>query len=122
MGPWMDGCVPDSSRYVPGRKALHVSAVVTPAATSVPNDCTRGPCGGGTKDPGAPATGQVTVRSEWEGLATHVAPPVFVQETPSPPPTWPKIVNEVGTVLAPVPVGKERLFVRLMVRLVPVDT
>ena len=43
----MDGCVPDSSRYVPGRSADHVSAVVAPAATSVPNDCTRGPCTGG---------------------------------------------------------------------------
>jgi hypothetical protein len=59
--PWMDGCVPDSSRYVPGRGAVQVRAVVAPAATSVENDCTRGPCVGGEKAGPLPTTGHVAV-------------------------------------------------------------
>jgi hypothetical protein len=60
----MEGCVPDSSRYVPGRRFDHVSApqpatgpvlgvvqvaavVAATADTSAPNDCTRGPWTGG---------------------------------------------------------------------------
>src|SRR5437016_6804234 len=66
MGPWIEGCVPDSIRYVPGRRAVQVNAVVAPNATSVENDYTRGPCAGGvptpvTGAPGAsPAMGQVS--------------------------------------------------------------
>src|ERR1700741_2419693 len=124
----MDGCVPDSIRYVPGRRLLHVSgqgfvahcpaAGVTP--TSVANDCTRGPCGGGAK-PGAPPTvAQVTVsvtRPLWLGLSVVV----LCVTSPRPPPTCPTIVSDVGTVFAvAAPVGKnERLLVRLIVRLVP---
>src|SRR5581483_2163280 len=113
MGPCIDGCVPDSRRYVPGRSALHVSGVVAPAATSVANDCTRGPCGGGTNDPGAPAVGQVTVRFEWDGLGT-------LDGFPRPPPTCPTIVSEVGIALVPVPAAKDRLLVRLIVSVAPV--
>src|SRR5207253_10873777 len=59
MGPWIEGCVPDSIRYVPGLSAgggmaqvrPQHSGVVAPAATSVENDCTRGPCGGGVPTP-----------------------------------------------------------------------
>src|ERR1035438_3739424 len=48
IGPWMDGCVPDSIRYVPGRRLVQAgNRVVAPAATSVENDCTRFPCTGG---------------------------------------------------------------------------
>src|SRR5271166_6506385 len=114
MGPWMDGCVPDSSRYVPGLRAAQVSAVVAPAATSVANDCTRGPCGGGVfVTPAAPI--HVLDWIAWGGLGTAVA------EFPSPPPTCPTIMIEVGTVF---PFANDRLFVRLIVRppLAPVGT
>src|SRR6266481_8546545 len=60
MGPWMDGCVPDSIKYVPGRGAVQVNATVAPGATSVANDCTRACCEGGTK-PGPPAIGHETL-------------------------------------------------------------
>ena len=80
MGPWIDGCVPDSIRYVPGRRAVQVTAVVAPAATSVENDCTRGPCGGGVPTPvigapgGSPAMGHVSgCALVWSGLAVDVA-------------------------------------------------
>ena len=55
IGPWIEGCVPDSIRYVPGfnpgcvavqlpkHNGVVVVAVLAVAATSVPNDCTRGP-------------------------------------------------------------------------------
>jgi hypothetical protein len=46
----------------------------------------------------------------WVGLATYVA------AVPRPPPIWPTIMMEVGTVLVPAPVLNERLLVRLMVR------
>src|SRR5437762_6295998 len=78
MGPWMDGCVPDSIRYVPGFSAgppapqtpQHKDFGV-PTTTSVENDCTRVPWIGGVPSvesgvvpsgtPGAsPAIGQVT--------------------------------------------------------------
>src|ERR1700730_8911794 len=84
IGPWMDGCVPDSIRYVPGRGALQVSGVVAPTATSVENDCTRGPCSGGvpTEVPGA-AIGHVTCWAlEWSGLAVVV----LCVRSPRPPP------------------------------------
>ena len=79
----MDGCVPDSIRYVPGRRLVQVSDVVAPAATSVENDWTRGPWTGGV--PGVvevPAIGHVTLvwAPEWSGLGVEVAP------VPSPPP------------------------------------
>ena len=82
MGPWMDGCVPDSSRYVPARGAVHVSAVVAPAPTSVENDCTRFPCAGGVfvGPVGPTAMGHVVSWVPWGGLATVVA------VVPRPPP------------------------------------
>src|SRR5256885_8731960 len=80
MGPWIDGCVPDSIRYVPGRGAVQVSVAVPPAATSVENDCTRGPCAGGVPAPviGAPggsaAMGHVSgCAFVWSGLGVDVA-------------------------------------------------
>src|SRR5437879_4819232 len=116
----MDGCVPDSIRYVPGRRAAQVSAVVPPAATSVENDCTRGPCGGGVPTPvrgapgASPAMGHVSGWAMvWSGLAVEVA------VVPRPPPNWPTITSEVGTAL---PFKNERLFVRLIVRACPVGT
>jgi len=120
MGPWMDGCVPDSSRYVPGLGSGQFSVVVVLAATSVANDCTRGPCGGGVNEPGAPAIGHETLleeRAEWSGLVVHVEPVVEVPlqldvTLPRPPPTWPTIMIEVGTEF---PFAKVRLFVRLIV-------
>src|SRR5580693_5103805 len=124
MGTWMDGCVPDSSRYVPGRSADHVSAVGEPTTTSVPNDCTRGPCTGGVPGVGAGfiTMGQVTLACacEWSGLGVVVR----WAKTPRPPPTCPTIISDVGTVFAVVaPVGvKERLFVRLIVSACPVGT
>src|SRR6266403_1227874 len=54
IGPWIDGCVPDSIRYVPGLRGSvadpKVRAVVAPAATCVENDCTRFPCAGGVNE------------------------------------------------------------------------
>src|SRR6267378_6127751 len=128
----MDGCVPDSIRYVPGRRASQVSAVVAPAATSVENDCTRGPCAGGVPAPvsgapgASPAMGQVTgCALVWSGLGVQVAPLVAVAAmlqlaltAPRPPPNWPTITSEVGTLFAP----NERLLVRLIVRACPVGT
>src|SRR6266566_6701827 len=118
MGPWMDGCVPDSIRYVPGRRGVvkvpKVSAVVVPAATSVEKDCTRVPCVGGVFAGPGLATGHVTCWAlEWSGLAVEVA------VVPRPPPNWPTITSEVGTEL---PFKNERLFVRLIVRASPVGT
>ena len=82
IGPWIDGCVPDSIRYVPGRGAVQVSdTAVAPAGTSVEKDCTRGPWVGGvpaplSPPPGAsPAIGQVSgCALVWSGLGVHVAP------------------------------------------------
>src|ERR1035441_8614023 len=82
-------------------------------ATSVPNDCTRGPWGGGTKTAPVFTVGHVTPRFSWVGLATYCAP------VPNPPPTWPTITSEVGTVLPPANV---RLLVRLTVRFWPKGT
>ena len=48
----------------------------------------------------------------WLGLAVVVRG----SQSPRPPPIWPTIMSEVGTVLVPVPAAKERLLVRLMVR------
>ena len=66
------------SRYVPGLQALVQVGVdlIAPAATSVANDCTRGPCGGGEAAacsdvrgrPGDRALGAV-----WLGLGVVVA-------------------------------------------------
>jgi hypothetical protein len=56
----------------------------------------------------------------WLGLG------VVVRTVPRPPPTCPTITIDVGIVFAVLPVGvvgvNESLLVRLMVRLVPVDT
>jgi hypothetical protein len=46
----------------------------------------------------------------------------LVAVVPRPPPNWPTITSEVGTVFVPVPAGKDRLFVRLIVRAWPVAT
>src|SRR5437588_1123511 len=110
----MDGCVPDSIRYVPGRGAAQSSAAVAPAATSVENDCTRGPCRGDVPSAVGSAMGHVVCWAlVWSGLAVEVA------VVPRPPPNWPTITSEVGTAL---PFKNERLFVRLIVRACPVGT
>src|SRR6516162_561386 len=108
MGTWIDGCVPDSRRYVPGRRLAHVrvpqpaagaravgtlqvgAAVAATAATSPATDRTRGSCGGGAAAP-APAIGHVVAACalEWSGLAVEVA------VVPSPAPTCPTIMREV---------------------------
>ena len=81
MGPWMDGCVPDSIRYVPGRRAVQVSDVVAPAKISVENDCTRGPCTGGTPVGVGSAMGHVIGWAPlWSG------PGIEVAVVPRPPP------------------------------------
>jgi len=96
---------------LPGRRFAQAgSKVVAPAATSVENDCTRGPCGGGIFVGPVFAVGHVTDWGLWIGLA------VVVLEVPRPPPICPTIIIEVGTVLVPVPAANERLFVRLIVR------
>jgi hypothetical protein len=46
---------------------------------------------------------------EWSGLAVVVR----CVTSPSPPPTWPTITSDVGTLL---PFANDRLFVRLIVR------
>src|ERR1035441_9826071 len=104
----MEGCVPDSMRYVPGRGAVHVSRVVFLAATSVANDCTRLPCGGGFPVAPVPAMGHVVAACAplWSGLGVDVAP------VPRPPPNWPTMTSEVGRLLLP----NVRLLVRLMAR------
>jgi len=107
----MEGCVPDSIRYVPGLRGFvtvpKVSAVVAPAATSVENDCTRFPCVGGVFAAPGEAIGHVTCWAmEWSGGNVEVA------VVPRPPPNWPTITREVGTLFAP----NERLLVKLMVR------
>src|SRR5579871_1497588 len=122
IGPWIEGCVPDSIRYVPGAGAVQTSAVApAPGCTSVANDCTRGFCGGGVK----PAGGLSTVAVDQVicdcvlcgGLAAVVG-------EPRPPPSWPMIVIDVGMlfgVVAPEGVN-DRLLVRLMVSDWPVAT
>ena len=109
--------MPDSSRYVPGRGAVHVSEVgVTPAATSVENDCTRGPCAAGSFVVEASATGHVAPCVACGGLTVDVA------VVPRPPPNWPTIVSEVGMVFVPPPATNERLFVRLICSVCPAGT
>src|SRR5215469_14765362 len=114
----MDGCVPDSSRYVPALGFTQSRDVVAPDATSVANDCTRGPWGGGlfAGSPGPPATGQVSVCGPWVGLG------IVVRWLPSPPPTWPTIVREVGIAFVPDPAGNDSSFFRLISRSCPVGT
>ncbi|VWC31795.1 hypothetical protein BCO37747_06896 [Burkholderia contaminans] len=96
---------------MPGLRLVHVSVVCdfgsVDGATSVPNDCTRGPCAGGTNDAigaveVAVTVGQlVAVCVGWTGLG------VVVGLSPRPPPSWPTMTSEVGT-------GAGRLFVRLI--------
>ena len=70
--------------------------------------------------------GQVTGWAlAWLGLGVQVAPLVAVAAllqlavtAPKPPPNWPTITSDVGTLFAP----NERLFVRLIVRACPVGT
>jgi hypothetical protein len=125
MGPWIEGCVPDSIRYVPGLRGFvrepKVSAVIVPAATSVENDCTRGPCAGGVPLVRGSAMGHVTdCALLWSGLGVVV----LCVRSPRPPPNWPTITSEVGILYGVVlPVGvNERLFVRLIVRTCPMGT
>src|SRR5215831_13144790 len=92
-------------RYVPGLMLGQCSPLpVPPLATSVPNDCTRGPCGGGLKV--APvvsfAIGHVVPCGACVGLGA-------VFPAPAPPPTTPTILSDVGT-------GAGRLLARLIVR------
>ena len=117
--------MPDSIRYVPALRLLQVSAIAFPAATSVPNDCTRSGCIGGRNvglpaEVGSPpgtvlvsgalAAGQVAPSGWCTGLVVVVPPP------PRPPPTCPTITSEVGTEL---PLANISWFVRLIVRLLP---
>src|ERR1700752_3656532 len=144
----MDGCVPDSIRYVPGLRLLHVSVTqpevavaeqvtTVPAATgatSVASDRARASCGGGVKPGADPTVDHVTLSvtsPAWLGLASQVVPPAgqAALAVPRPPPIWPTIVSDVGMRFAaggvtPVGVGgwKYRLFVRLIVSEVPVET
>src|SRR6266436_8961869 len=118
----MDGCVPDSIKYVPGRSvaAAQVSVVVVPIATSVENDRTRFPCTGGLPTPVSAIPGPSAAMGHVSGWALvwsggAVNPP----GVPRPPPNWPTITSEVGTEL---PFKNERLFVRLIVRACPVGT
>src|SRR4051794_3546361 len=100
MGPWMDGCVPDSSRYVPGLRLPHEGRVeFPPLATSVANETTRGPCAGGTLTGPAEPTGQVVGWLSCRGLGAVVA------AEPRPPPNCPTMVKDVGT-------GAGRIFTR----------
>src|SRR6266550_2801919 len=107
----MEGCVPDSIRYVPGLRFNQVNGgLVAPAATSVENDCTRGPCCGGVPSVVGSAIGHVVCWAlAWFGAAVN--PP----GVPRPPPNWPTITSEVGT-------GLGRPFVRLMVNACPAGT
>src|ERR1700726_5169312 len=104
----MDGCVPDSIRYVPGLRGLvrvpKVSAAFVPAATSVPNDFTRGPCTGGTPTPTGATPGPVLAIGHvtgWALLRSGGAVVVLCVRSPRPPPNWPTITSEVGTLFAP---------------------
>ncbi len=102
-------------RYVPGRRLVHVNAVVAPCATSVENDCTRAACAGGVNTTGggvpAPATplAGVTVDHVVAVCVGCTGLGVVLAVVPRPPPTWPTMVSEVGTVPG-------RLLVRLIVR------
>src|SRR5947207_13336161 len=107
----MDGCVPDSIKYVPGRRGFvavpKVSAVVAPKATSVENDCTRGPCAGGVPTPVSPAPGAAPAMGHVSGWALAwpgAAVVVRCVTSPSPPPHWPRITSEVGQDFGPGPV------------------
>ena len=93
IGPWMDGCVPDSIKYVPGLRGLvklpKVNGVVAPKATSVENDCTRRPWTGGVPTPvsgapgASPAMGQV---SGWALVWSGGSVVVRCVKSPRPPP------------------------------------
>jgi hypothetical protein len=101
--------VPDSRRYVPGFGAVQFKLVVAPAATSVANDWTRLPCGGGVFAPSPESlldAGHVSVCTGWAGLG------VVVAAVPRPPPNCPTIVSDVGI----LPPAKVRLLVRLIVK------
>src|ERR1700730_1667652 len=123
MGAWIEGCVADSRRYVPGRSADQVKlvgALVLPAtagATSVANDCTRGPWTGGVAPDASVVHGtpgkELAINQEthpcafeWSGLVVVVR----CDRLPSPPPTCPTIMIDVGmgfTGVVPVPVSKD---------------
>src|SRR5690348_2277376 len=76
IGPWIEGCVPDSIRYVPGFSAgppapqtpQHKVAGV-PTATSVEKDCTRAPCTGGVPTPVSGAPGALPAIGQVSGWA-----------------------------------------------------
>src|SRR5262249_40366114 len=123
IGPWMEGWVPDSSRYVPGGGAfqvrVHGEAHWVPVtrlpgvSTSVENDWTRVPWVGGLNTAPPLAAGQVVPRFSCVGLAVEVA------VDPKPPPSCPTITSDVGMLLnAPVALGNVTGIVRLLVRLI----
>src|SRR3954470_2129472 len=111
----MEGCVPDSSKYVPSRGVVHVKLPELPAATSVANDCTRGPCGGGVF---APSPGSLLEAGHVRFCTSCVGLAVVVALFPSPPPNCPTMVSDVGILVAP----KIRLLVKLICRVCPVGT
>jgi hypothetical protein len=121
----MDGCVPDSSKYVPGLNAGDGVLQVGPqhrdavefAATSVANDWTRCPCFGGLNVAPlvSPAIGHVVPWIACVGLGAYFA------ALPRPPPNCPTITIDVGTLFgAVVPFWNIRLLVRLIFRSFPV--
>ena len=111
-----------------GETGGHVPvAGVTPGTTSVLNERTRSPCAGGVPCAPVLAMNQVVFAcaAEWSGAGEVVR----CAKTPRPPTTCPTITSDVGILFAggavpPDGVGgwNERLLVRLMVRLVPVET
>ena len=119
MGPWMEGCVPDSIRYVPALRFAQVSVAGVPTATSVAKDWIRSACDGGLKEALllSPGVLHVTPIEGWTGLSVVVR--WFA--SPRPPPNCPTITSEVGTLLTLPPLtGKDKLLVRLIVSVPPV--
>src|SRR5882672_648319 len=108
IGPWIEGCVPEWIRYVPGRRLLHVSAgtvptpLVAPPGTSVANERTRSGWRGGVKTASpAPASvppnvpGQVVPCGACVGLGVVRRLAGSLGFVPRPPPSWPTITSEV---------------------------
>src|SRR6516164_3975345 len=124
---------------MPGRRLVHVSAlpeatwgatsVAPAAATSVLNDCTRCPWVGGKAPetfaahgtPGGVEGSAINqVAHPWALVWSGLCVVVRCALRPRPPPTCPRMTMEVGIVFGAVVVGKDRLFVRLIVKLVAV--
>ena len=110
MGPWMDGCVPDSSRYVPGLRLVQAEAMWSrPAATSVERLHARSLRRRSIRRISGilrrPARSVVVRRGSDSGV-------VSLRVVAEPPPTWPTITRDVGSVGARP--AKRRLLLRLI--------